>query len=102
MKPSDEHGRTAMTDLEKWIDDHATPAETNAFKAAEWMVRADDLRALFAGKMLCDAEPLMWISSKDGEVYATRFQHEADYSEKTYGIPMVPLYAAAKKKEQAK
>jgi hypothetical protein len=101
MKPSDEHGRTAMIDLEKWI-----AANTGVYDLHKQFsvdaVPVKHLRALFAGKMLCDAEPLMWISSKDGEVYATRFQHEADYSEKTYGIPMVPLYAAAKEKEQEK
>jgi hypothetical protein len=67
--------------IEKWIAAHTIKIAT--FDEPAFIIRPDDLRALLAGKVLCDAEPVSWMSPNDWIAYTTR--QEGDR----------PLYAPA-------
>jgi len=48
-----------MQELEKWIAAHTI--KIAAFDEPAFIIRPDDLRALLAGKVLCNAEPVAWL-----------------------------------------
>ena len=79
-----------MIDLEKWIEEKSFGAAVYG----QWfnVVAVGDLRALFAGKVLCDAEPTAWISPANGYLFPTRVE-AASYADDEE--PEMPLYAAA-------
>jgi hypothetical protein len=48
-----------QTELEKWIAAHTI--KIAAFDEPAFIIRPDDLRALLAGKVLCENEPVAWM-----------------------------------------
>jgi hypothetical protein len=71
-----------QAELEKWIEENKVMAHIFN-EHGEHMVPLNALRALLAGKVLCDAEPVAWMNPNDWIAYTTR--QEGDR----------PLYAAA-------
>ena len=72
-----------QTELEKWIEKH----QYHDFGVGH-VVEVADLRALLAGKVLCDQQSIAAISTSSGEVVATL---DAAY----FGTNWTPLHAPA-------
>jgi hypothetical protein len=47
--------------LEKWIEENSRSEWNSSFQEGD-CVSVADLRVLFAGKVLCNAEPVAWIA----------------------------------------
>jgi hypothetical protein len=79
-----------QAEIEKWIADHwwCIVHEDEECDCSNGFVSTDDLRALLAGKVLCDQQSIAAIRTSSGEVVATL---DAAY----FGTNWTPLYAPA-------
>jgi hypothetical protein len=81
-----------MIDLEKWIEENSVTMQLNPKHRG---VLVDDLRALFAGKVLCDAEPAGYRYRRPNHGTWDTYYSDTKVADSIAHM-QEPLYAAAK------